>query len=373
MGMQDTKEIVITLKKSSMKATKEDYGKLEGSIACVLPCSISEKEEDVMLTYDTRHTKCFIRLKKEDKLLQLAVLEQVYKLERLKQIYEFSMAPNNLYYDYRGNVYVMQKDVHSVDYEGTQEHFLEEYKALAGYMLQDRYQYEDYLEGGQALLKRNSVLSQLYDMQNAELVSLFMEKLYDEELKKKNKVMIEVKRSANRFKNVYITISTLLIICLAGMLGYLHFYQIKQMQTVTAIYDNYIMGDYVSAIDVGKEVHLADMNSRQKYVLAVSYVKGEDLTAEQKDNILNQLYPDGDEKLLEYWIQLGSLNVAEAEDIARQYSNDEWLLYAYLKEKRLLESDMELSGTEKSSALEELQGKIDSLSEKYTTEEETNE
>ena len=368
-----TKEIVITIKKSGLKAAKEDYRRLEEAATCVLPCRITEKEEDVVIVYDTSHTKPFTVLKKEDRLLQLTVLEQVYQLEQLRQNYEFSMGPDNLFYDYRGNVYVMHKDIQPVDYQGTQEHFLEEYKALVGYVLQNRYQYEDYLKGGMALLKRNSMLAQLYEVREVNALSALMEQFYSVELEKKNKRMMEIKRSTNRIKNVYIAISILLIAGAAGILSYLYFYQIKQLQMVAGIYDSYIMGDYVSAIDIGKGVHLSDMNGRQKYALAVSYVKGEDLTAEQKDNILSRMFPDGDEKMLEYWIQLGSMNVAEAEDIARLYSDDELLLYAYLKEKRMLESDMGLSGTEKSSALEELQGRIDALSEKYSTQEEKDE
>ena len=108
-------------------------------------------------------------------------------------------------------------------------------------------------------------------------------------------------------------------------------------------------------------------------MLAVAYIKCEDLTAEQKNNILDRLVPDGDERVMEYWICLGRENVEEAENIAMQCSDNEMLLYAYLKEKQLLELNTEMSGEEKGAALENLQNKIDSLAEQYTTEEDENE
>lgn len=78
----------------------------------------------------------------------------------------------------------------------------------------------------------------------------------------------------------------------------------------------------------------------------------------------------GDESMMNYWIHLGRLDVVEAQNIAMQQSNDELLLYAYLKEKYLVETDMLISGEEKMQRLGSLDSKIDTLSEKYTSEEE---
>ena len=79
---------------------------------------------------------------------------------------------------------------------------------------------------------------------------------------------------------------------------------------------------------------------------------------------------DGDEKIKEYWIYIGRLDVQKAEDIAMVKSNDELLLYAYLKEKTLLETNTDISGEEKAARLETLDRKIESLVKEYETEEE---
>lgn len=78
--------------------------------------------------------------------------------------------------------------------------------------------------------------------------------------------------------------------------------------------------------------------------------------------------PDTNDRELEYWIHLGRMEVKEAENMAMQLSDDELLLYAYMKEKDQVESDTDLGGEEKESRLEEIQSKIDSLAEKYNTE-----
>ncbi len=72
------------------------------------------------------------------------------------------------------------------------------------------------------------------------------------------------------------------------------------------------------------------------------------------------------EKKLDYWIYLGRMETEEAENIAMQQSDDQLLLYAYLKEKKKVETDTKLSGAEKTAALTALEEKIQPLKEKYS-------
>ena len=61
---------------------------------------------------------------------------------------------------------------------------------------------------------------------------------------------------------------------------------------------------------------------------------------------------------------------SEAIDIAMQQSDDEMLLYAYIKQKSMIETDSSLSGEEKTQELEKIAQKMQPLMEKYDTEEE---
>jgi uncharacterized membrane protein YukC len=68
---------------------------------------------------------------------------------------------------------------------------------------------------------------------------------------------------------------------------------------------------------------------------------------------------------LEYWIYLGRGEADQAIDIAMQQSDDEMLFYAYLKQRAVIESDVTLSGSEKTTKLEEIDSKMKPLKEKY--------
>jgi len=60
--------------------------------------------------------------------------------------------------------------------------------------------------------------------------------------------------------------------------------------------------------------------------------------------------------------------MSTAEDLAKALSDDQLLVYGYMKELNWLESDMSISGEEKQQRMSELQNSIKELGEKYTTE-----
>ena len=60
------------------------------------------------------------------------------------------------------------------------------------------------------------------------------------------------------------------------------------------------------------------------------------------------------ESKLDYWIYLGRSDTEQAADIALRLSDDQLLLYAYMKEKAITEENTELTGAEKSDKLNEI-------------------
>ncbi len=98
-------------------------------------------------------------------------------------------------------------------------------------------------------------------------------------------------------------------------------------------------------------------------------MKSENLSEEQKGNILSALDIRGNPKLLEYWINYGRSKLSEAENLAMQMSEDQLLLYALLKERYLVELNEKSAGEEKEKRLKELSDRISSLSEGILGEE----
>ena len=148
---------------------------------------------------------------------------------------------------------------------------------------------------------------------------------------------------------------------------YQHYKLIAPQRAALTAQRAYVESDYVAVIDSLKEVQPDALDVHEKYILAVSYIKGQavdNFSSEAKDNILSRLNVKGDASVMDYWIYLGRLETKEAEDIALKMSDNQLLLYAYLQERDQVSRDSSLKGDEKAARMEMLDGEIDKLAEK---------
>ena len=104
-------------------------------------------------------------------------------------------------------------------------------------------------------------------------------------------------------------LSFFLLLFFAYQLFYLRPYEKAVDKAVYA----YLQTDYVGVIDDLSGISLRQLKPYQRYILALSYVKSENLSEEQKGNILSALDIRGNPKLLEYWINYGRSKLSEAE------------------------------------------------------------
>ncbi len=358
-----------TVKKSALRAqTLYDYKKITYPNERFLECSIEEAEEELVFSFDTKDRHPFKEIRTMSLTERLRILIDAARLFLLRREYFFTMHPENLYFDENYRVYVMERDICKYE-EITEAAFLEEYKALIGYSMQKKYEFSDYLEGGKGLLKKHKILKRYMSEETLENTVSLLEEQYRELSKEiKEKQMLVYKKNYMRSR-IYMVVS--LVILFIGMtaIGYYRFYEKPVLEAKLQAEIDFLKGDYIQVIDDLSELSMRQLSYEQKHILSISYVNTESLTVEQKENILKKLPVNGEEKLMEYWIYIGRLIPLEAENIAMQRSDDELLLYAYMLEKNLTETDTEMTGEEKAAKLKELEEKIEKLAEQYTEQE----
>lgn len=364
--MEDTviKEI---LKKSELAAKDEfEYQWITYPENGFLQAHIEEQAEELKITYESENRNPLLDIRKEDFLDILLILDDIGNLKQYIDKYEFLLNPQNLFYDRHGKVKAKRRDI-LTDGKDREEKFLNSYKAVVGYALQNKYTFEDFLQGGMQLLGKEGMLGRI---KTAESIEEIQKELCEEyEVIKKERKEKKIILPKKRITMLKIT-ATVLGVILIGMVGYLAYDCIVKepyQNAVIELSDAYIQSDYVMCIDCMKAVKVEKMTTPQKYMLANAYVRSENLTQEQKDNILEKMTLKDTESKLEYWIYLGRRNTEQAEDIALRLSDDELLLYAYMKEKTMTEENTELTGTEKSEKLEEITKKMKPLMQKYET------
>ena len=343
-----------------------DYRRLEREDFFLLPLRIEEEKETVCMNFDIRGMRPFVELKGTGKEKKLSGLLQAGELVRLHQQYDFSLSPENLYYDISGRVRVMMRDIVSDQERGRQQRFLKEYQALAGYILEGSRSFEDYLSGGYEILKGKSEESGLFEPETVREEKAFLSEYLEQVLEEEKRNMCRVGKRRYKGLKIYSVISALLMVLLgAGAVYGLVFYMPRQERFMAAN-EAYIKKDYTAMIDELQTFSTKELSYIQKVMLAAAYIQGEAVdhfSVKDKENILSRINCQSSDEILDYWIRLGRLEIKEAENLAMKMSDDQLLLYAYMKDLDQTEENGELSGEEKRDRQQRLMKEIRALAQ----------
>lgn len=365
---EENRVIKETIRKSGLTASNEfEFKKLVRQQERFLNCSMEEEKESLVITYEIQNLLPWKEIRHEKKELMISALIDAGKSEQTAKIYHFTLAPENLYYDIQGRVYVKARDVYGVDSEYSQEEFLQEYKSLIGCTLVKKYKFEDYDKGGQDLLAEDKFLSGILECTDVEQILDKLHEEYFHYLNLHKERFMEVSRAKNRRSKVALGVTGVLAAAGAVFLGWQLLWERPYKEAVIAANEAYLQSDYSGTVEAMRAVEVERMNVYQKYILAYSCVRCESFSDENMRNILNTISLNGDEKIMDYWIYINRLDTEKAADIAMQISSDQLLFYAYLKEKAVIENDVSLSGQEKNERLSGIENKLKPLEEEFST------
>lgn len=355
-----------TIRKSEMSAqTSFELGRLAFPRNEFLNCSYVEQKEEVEFIYEAKGYKEFTQIRQERRDTRLILLMDCAKLATSSESYKYALSPENLYYDIHNEVAVMDRDLYGRGEEWSFEEFLTRYLALIGFALQKRYSYEDYINGGMDLLEKDKFLAQIAKETSIEGILTHLQQELESVIEDytTNKEMVD-KKAYQRNRRLLGGLGGVLFIA-AIFIAYIMLWVRPYQNAVIDANKQYLRINYKGVVEAFSGIGVGRLSVYDKYILASAFIQCENLTPEQKKNISNALSLDSNEKVLEYWVYLGRLDVEKAEDIAQQVSDQDLLLYAYLKDKSMTEEDTKISGEEKAAKIESLTSKIEKLSEAY--------
>lgn len=366
----ELKEKMLSFRKAELRARDSfQYRRILSGAPGFLPGEFIEDAEEVELSYEISGKRSFSLIREERYEERLSALSDIAELYSSLSRLSFSLSPDNLYFDIRHRAYVLFRDLPEEEEESAEERFLKEYQALIGYSLQEKYSYEDFLQGGGDLLREHGFLREVEQAGSPGEIQDILETEYRRRTEEIRRYKILVDRRSEKRRRLGMLGSGILSFFLLLFFAYQLFYLRPYEKAVDKAVYAYLQTDYVGVIDDLSGISLRRLKPYQRYILALSYVKSENLSEEQKGNILSALDIRGNPKLLEYWINYGRSKLSEAENLAMQMSEDQLLLYALLKERYLLELNEKISGEEKEKRLKELSDRISSLSEGILGEE----
>lgn len=365
--MEEVENNILTeeYKKSEMEAKDSyDWNRLMAAGECFVPFEWEEEKETILVHYNLEGMYPFTQIREEDELTIYRLLIQLADVEEKYNKLSFSLEPENIFYNENERIFIKKRDYHQ-----EMDPFVNCYKAFVACSLTDQYQYQDFLEGGDNLLKKDVKIKKLYDLDTTSEVKQYLTEEKEKLLDYRKKALCYVKKNTYRRIKFLCVLLLLATVGLGIYGGYQYFYEIPYLEKVRDAGNAYIENDDLKLIEALKDLEVENIELEQKYILARAYVQSESLTTEQKENILSKLTLSSNQKEMDYWICLGRKQIAQAENLAMQLSDDELLLYAYMKEKEQVEDDITIDGSEKQNRLNDLQSQIEKLAQQYEDKE----
>ncbi|MGL6059034.1 MAG: type VII secretion protein EssB/YukC [Culicoidibacterales bacterium] len=348
-------------KKSQLGASTEyERYQLERKSEYLLDCKITKNNDEYEFEFQKTYEEEFSSIHNLGILNKYQILMNVIKLLPDVKKLNISLDPSNLLIDTNLTVKAIMRDIYS-DTEYSEIDFLNKYRALIGYSLQDKYSYNDYYSGGIQLLQKHPLTRKYLDVETLLELNEILHQEYNEAKQKSAQTIIEVDK--NKYKKIqsYTKWITIISLLMGIFLLYFGVFRLNEEKTFNLANEAFIKLDYLTVNSELSKIQINRMNFNTKYIITVSTIKSEALSEEQKNNILAVIGSNTDERILDYWVYLSKYQVSEAIDVAKQLGNLEYQAYAYMKEKAMVEADSTLNGQEREEKLHEITQNIDTL------------
>lgn len=319
---------------------------------------------DVKVKFRKDNLEYLINCKEDDLLANnqfslkenLIIVDKLLDLEALKYKYDFSLEPNNILVEENLNPKILVRDL--INKNENNISFIDKIVALLATLVNPKYSYEDYLQGGKDLLLKNQITKKFLDCDSCEdIKKIIKEQINEQNNLIKNKFTLIPKKRLHFFKSICL-LFLLLIIVLSGV-GIWQTYRLQNEKLYNQIQSAYINKQYVQTFEILGNKKVDSIPNEILLILAESSINLQPINEINKNKLLNSLSLENTE-LSKYWIYIEQDKFKEAEDIAYNLNNKDFLIFAYLKEIDYInQSDKTIE--EKQEEVNKLEGKLKEL------------
>lgn len=337
---------------------------LEGTDILLQGTITQQSESGVVLEYtlDSDMGQLSEVLLKLDEYERLQLAQQLYILNDLHHsvVCPF-LNPNNLFVIGRKIKIAHRGLVSSVYPESySEEDFMKQYRAMVLYILHPKLNFNDLINGNGTL---KDELSQRIQSLNSvqDIIQVIDEQLYIEDRKHRFQYKTVKKSRFNLFKWGSIVLGVSTVLSLTGV-GYYYFHEVPMEKRVITAESKFIDRDYQGVLSTLTKDNPTTLPRSAQYVAAVSSIKLDNLSNNQKNAILKNISQKSNENVLLYWMYIGNGDFKEALDVAQNIGDSQYILHAYIKLYDATKADAKMAGDKK----QELLKKYDEEIKKYT-------
>lgn len=308
----------------------------------------------LVCNFDITRLKCAENIEKESKKDILRFLINVASLERYNDKYIFSLDPSNLYYDFNMKPKILFRDVAN---DKTND-FINKYKALILTLLNNKYNYEQYYNGGLSLCNNDKKLNKYVNAEDISSIVSLLKKEYLDTIHKEKKHYTLCPKFLLIILLITTFVSSLFFVKEKITLNNVES-EYEHNKTIMTASLNFNKEQYSKVIKNLSKISTNKLDNDMMYILAVSYIKSSSLDDAQKENALLKLRSDANDKYNIYWVRLGRHEFKKAYNIASQFDDERLLYYGYSVELSSLPGNIKLTAEEKRNRKEELTRLLD--------------
>jgi len=355
--------ICCAIKNSDLNVPKEKRVFLTYPAPGLCPCTLEELEDGINLSFVTDGMESAQLILENPRTDKLRFIINVAGLEALHKDYAFSLALDNLMNDQNLRPFVLSRDLNC---EGAS--FLQKYKAVIGETIASKYNYSDYINGGEDLYKKNKLLSEIAKLETVDEVRLRLLALYDESVKKTASTKKLVSKKSVILSGILIPVLAVALIITAYFAINAIFIEIPHQEQIIEASLAYIGNEFIAAQVAMRGIEPSDMTHETKHFLAHAYVITEAMSDEQKEHVLMGLTRMTDGAILDFWIYLGRLDFDASIEIAQRFGDSQLLLFVYIKQHAFVQASTTIPGEERAALLNLLYSEITRLRNDLTFE-----
>ncbi len=247
--------------------------------------------------------------------------------------------------------------------EGGREHFLRQYQALVLSTFDAKASFGELMDGAMTLRRATELERTVLTTSSVDDLVTYLTELYDTTTTADSARLVRVSRRAHLvFRHCAVWLGVLAVAAGAAT-GYYAFVRMPFEERLLTADTHFVKRDYEGVIETLRPVAVERLPPTQRYELASSYLRGTNLSEEQKTAIGNTLSLSAEPAALTYWVQVGRGQLDGALDTAKGLNDVDLVLYALTLLQEQVASDTGMSGTERQTRLAELQSEYDSALE----------
>lgn len=331
-----------------------------------LPGSLkSVSEELISITYKLEENAVSLSTKLQD----MELVERLRLAQKVQVLMDFDdsllvpyIHPDNLFIVGDG-LKIAHRGLSGVVFPYNEQHivYFESYKALILYIINPKLSFSDLINGSAAL--KNPFSEEVQKAETVDEVNSAVNQQVDAQMKKQadENTMIPIKRLfIYKWGTLVFSVLTAILLVFSS---FTFFKTIPYKDRIITAEIHFSNSNYAKTIDTLKKDDPKSLPAGTQYALAVSAIKQDNLSNDQKNNILKTISIKSNENVLLYWIYLGIGKYEKTLDIGQNIGDPQLILYAYQKLYNKVSADSNMRGSEKQEKLKQYKEQIQTYEE----------